>query len=321
MSTPGHPHYTDVSSLREGFLPFARPDYIEGMVLGNDLDSLLSALFLHERYGWPVTGFYCDYQHLYCDTARSDFRERLSQGRYIAVDLDICDLRIPSLGHHILALDAEDQIAGHTHTLNPNLMQGLAVNHRYGAKYPLSTLHYLRFLFQDPERSAAFEFLNWLSDSSFLNAQHYADNVANWVNHQVPLAAFSRWLPLLGLPYFEEKLHETILTPLSKHPGCRPGRSAYKSKHLGISGYQAQFKDPNRPEQSLQTLLDLLADLSQMPRLVLPDHFDLAAEGTRHILPVSALPAGDFAAWIEQQQVFSYAFVFKDTLNYTVLDL
>jgi hypothetical protein len=322
MPLSGHSSSVDSLPLREGFLPFARPDYVQGMILGNDLDSILSALFLSERFAWPIVGFYCDYRHLYHDAGIMDFRERLLEGRYVAIDLDICHLCVPCIGHHILSLDPKDKLAGHTHTLNPNRMRGLAVRHRYGAKYPLSTLHYLRYLFQDDERQASFEFLNWLADSSYLNAQHYGENVKDWVTQQLPLPAFLRWLPLLDLPYFEEKLRETLLSPLEKrHSLFKQGTSKYRSKHLGLNGYQVQFKTPNLPQNGLQSLFDVVAEFGAMPRRALPKQYSLIYSGNRVAIPVAQLPSTGFDAWLEENRVFSYAFVFKDTLNYTSLDI
>src|SRR5512143_2940180 len=87
------------------------------MIIGNDLDALLSAQFLHDHLGWTVTGFY-NYATMYHDP-------NVNPLDCTWVDLDIYHSLIGSIGHHILQPTPADRIADHQLTVNPNLLRGV----------------------------------------------------------------------------------------------------------------------------------------------------------------------------------------------------
>ena len=64
------------------------------MIIGNDIDALLSAQFLQHTLGWSIAGFY-NYTTLYVDPA-------IDPRDCVWVDLDIYDPACCSIGHHIL---------------------------------------------------------------------------------------------------------------------------------------------------------------------------------------------------------------------------
>ena len=311
----------DRAQLRAAFLPFARPDYVEGMVIGDDLDSLLSAMYLHQKFSWPVVGVYCQYTRLWHSDTVHIFREKLLAGKLFAVDLDIYHAAVPSLGHHIISLKNDDDLPGHTHSLNPNALRGFSIQQHFRRKYPLATIHFLLWLFEEKNLSPEAELLVWLADSTFVNAQHYCENVEEWSAHFLSLLSFSKILPTLQTVDFEQNLKEKILRRMAGNPLCRPSRSSYKSKHLGLNGFQCQFENPNTQNAALQSLLDLLADLSGWTRLPFPQQFAGFLEGKRREMQVSEIIAAGlpFGEWLEREGVFSYAFTFKDRLNCTVL--
>lgn len=310
----------DRNQILEAFLPFARPDYVEGMVLGDDLDSLLSGMYLHRRFGWKVVGVYCKYRRLWQVEPSAVFREKLLSGRYFAVDLDLYHPAIPSLGHHIIELNSGEELPGHTHSLNPNSIRGLSIHEQYTRKYPLATIHFLLWLFEEKQPSIGSQLLAWLADSAFINAQHYRDNVEDWVQRYLPLPAFQHILPALQDRAFEEFLQEKILRHLAANPLCHPNpKSSYRSKHLGLNGFQCQFDQPNAQNQSLQQLLKLLSAISAWPVLPFPAHFSGYWEGDRQDIDIQAIRQSGlpFGEWLEEKQVHSYAFTFRDRLNYT----
>lgn len=310
----------DPAQIREAFLPFARPDWVEGMVIGDDLDSLLSAMFLQQKFGWPVAGIYCQYTRLWHTEPTDVFQEKLEKGKLFAVDLDISHAAVPSLGHHILALKSSDELPGHTHTLNPNALRGFSIEQGFRRKYPLATIHFLCWLFEEKHLSPGAEMLTWLADSSFVNAQHYQPNVEEWIKRYFRLPLFTHFLPALQTPEFEQDLQKNILAPMAQNPLCRPSSSDYKSKNLGLNGFQCQFENPNRQNAALQSLCQILAELSAWPRLVLPAHFEYFFQGKRREIKVGELPADvPFGEWLEREGVFSYAFTYRDSLNYTIL--
>lgn len=311
----------DRAQIQAAFLPFARPDYVEGMVVGDDLDSLLSAMYLHQKFGWPVAGVYCQYTRLFYADAAPIFREKLLAGKLFAVDLDIYHAAVPSLGHHIIALKNDDDLPGHTHSLNPNALRGFSIQQHFRRKYPLATIHFLLWLFEEKNLPPETEWLVWLADSTFVNAQHYRENVEEWVARFLNLPPFLQILPALQTLDFEQNLEEKILRRMAGNPLCRPSRSIYKSKHLGLNGFQCQFENPNTQNAALQRLLHLLADLSGWARLPFPALFAGFWEGKRKEIPVSEIVAAGlpFGEWLEREGVFSYAFTFKDRLNCTVM--
>ena len=308
----------DRDLIRAAFLPFARPDYVEGMVIGDDLDSLLSATYLHRRFGWPVAGIYCQYTRLWHLDASKVFQEKLFSGKLCAVDLDMYHTAVPGLGHHIISLKNDDDLPGHSHSLNPNALRGFSIRQAFRRKYPLATIHFLLWFFEEKNLSPEAEMLVWLADSAFVNAQHYRENVEEWVTHFLDHPSFVRILPALQTLDFECDLQEKILRHMSRNPLCRPGKSSYKSLHLGLNGFQCQFDDPNKQNELLQSLLGLLSSLSGWKRLPLPARFDGFLEGRRREMSVSEIRL-PFGEWLEREGVFSYAFTFKDRLNYTVL--
>ncbi len=310
----------DKTRIKTAFLPFARPDYVEGMLIGDDLDSLLSAMYLHRRFGWKVSAVYCKYSRIWFNGAAVDFQKQLYSGRLFAIDLDIYHPSVPCLGHHIITLEQTGELPGHTHSLNPNAMRGFAVQQHFHRKYPLATIHFLRWLFDEKDHTVPAEMLTWLADSSYINAQHYRENVDEWVVHYFPHPAFIQMLPDLQTKDFEQALLENILQPMSQNPLCRPGGSSYKSRHLGLNGFQCQFERPNEQNSRIQSLLDLLSDVSAWHRLPFPSRFDTCVEGRRRQVRVGELLSSGISLgdWLETNGVFSYAFTFKDRMNYTV---
>lgn len=311
---------SDRDQIRSAFLPFARPDYVEGMVIGDDLDSLLSAMYLQQKFGWPVEGIYCQYSRLWHSDSAKNFQEKLLAGKLFAVDLDIYHATIPSLGHHIISLNVNDELPGHTHSLNPNALRGFSIQQHFRRKYPLATIHFLLWLFEEKNLSPEAEMLVWLVDSAFVNAQHYRENVEEWATRFFDFPAFEKILPALQTIDFEKDLREKILLRMAANPLCHPSKSSYKSKHLGLNGFQCQFENPNTQNSNLQSLLSILSELSGWPQLIFPSHFEAFKEGKRKEIQISEalLPFGE---WLENRQVFSYAFTFKEKLNFTSMQL
>ncbi len=308
----------DRDLIRAAFLPFARPDYVEGMVIGDDLDSLLSAMYLQQKFGWSVAGVYCQYTRLWHTDSAKGFQEKLFAGKLFAVDLDIYHPAVPSLGHHIISLKNDDELPGHSHSLNPNALRGFSIQQHFRRKYPLATVHFLLWLFEEKNLSPEAEMLVWLADSTFVNAQYYRENVEEWAAQFFNFPSFVQLLPALQTHDFEQNLKEKILRRMAANPLCRPSRSSYKSKHLGLNGFQCQFENPNAQNSNLQSLLTILSTLGGWPRLNFPQRFGGFLEGKRREIQVSEVPLL-FSDWLDQNGVFSYAFTYKDRLNCTVL--
>jgi hypothetical protein len=313
------------ADLLRQFPPFARPEAVEGMVIGDDLDSLLSAMYLQARFGWPVVGVYCRYTFLWHVPDEATFRRKVAEGRYVGIDLDVFHPTLPSVGHHILV--GEGRLAEGPHrapSLNPNTLRGLSVQAGFQEKYPLATIHFLWWLFGENPMLPKTMRLMWLADSAWINAQRYRPNVTDWVTQYLRVPAFLDHLLAVQTVHFEQVMAEKTLAALAPNPLCRPnGYSVYKSLHLGLNGYQCQWADPVAQNADLQDLCARLADLSGWAVLRFPTQFAGVLTGERHQIDVREVPAkpADFDIWLQYRGVFSYAFVFRHALNYTVLAL
>jgi hypothetical protein len=313
----------DPLSIRASFLPFVRPDYIEGMIIGDDLDSLLSAMLLQERYDWPIAGVYSKYTRLWHNGTKHDFLQKLYSGRLVAIDLDIHHYAVPSLGHHILSIKSNDDLLGFTHTLNPNLMRGFAIENQFWRKYPLATIHFLVWLFQEKSwLKGNAEYLLWLADSSYINAQRYTENVFEWCNDFFNFSPFAEKISHLQTAEFEENMKKNILDILIKNRLCHPlKKSEIGSRHLGLNGFQCQYDNPNLWCAEIQHLLQLLADISKLTPLQFPTSFQGCITGLRKEISMPEWKGKNigFEQWLLENDVFSYAFVYKDRLNYTII--
>lgn len=314
------------ADLRYSFLPFVRPDYVEGMVIGDDLDSLLSALYLHHRYGWPVVAAYTQYTRLWYVGDRGHFLRQMQSGRLCAVDLDVYYPTLPNIGHHILHLGEHDgDLPGLSHSLNPNSLRGLSIRQGFTRKYPLATIHLLLWLLEEAPLPRLTEQLVWLADSTYINAQRYAPNVQEWVQHFFARNDFARLLPLLQTPEYEHSLQADLLRPLSANRLCHPSSSRYRSVHLGLSGFQAQWQHPLHDGAALRQLLHTLSAITgwavpPFPLLEADAQHHLGClSGHRQEIAVPLLQASGLSLsdWLEREGVFSYAFTFRDRLNYT----
>lgn len=298
------------------FSPFATPGAIQGMVIGNDLDSVISACFLKSMFGWDVVAAY-DYKTLWYSASEPDFAKKLSSGKYVAIDLDIYHPNIFSLGHHILSQRASDMLAGHARSLNPNLIRGIHAD-EFTRKYPFGTIHFLLWLFEQAELSRSAELTVWLADSSFINGQshRFRKNVIEWAN-ALALPIINRMIAQIDTREFEEELRASLLPILRKNP-LSAGEGQVKSRHLQIGGHQCQWDDPNRDNAAMRDLFDTVANLTRWSAPKIPDRF-LHITGSRKKISVNEMLSryGSLDTFLSDQRVFSYVFPYRDSVNYT----
>ena len=317
MALQRRTHTKDKSNLIHAFGPFVHPQNYEGMIVGNDLDSILSACFLKGKFGWDIVGTY-DYKTLWFPNGRKDFLDGIEQNRFIAIDLDIYHPNLFSLGHHILEHTERDRLPGHARTLNPNFIRGINVSN-FRRKYPLGTIHFLLWLFEIESLSRECELTVWLADSSFINGQShkFGRNVAEWIENYLDLSLFKHAVGEIDTLDFEKELSQTILAPLRKlELGQSSGQVA--SRHLKLSGYQCQWADPNRQRRQIHDLFEVVSKLTGWPTPGIPSRFD-CIEGQRAKIPLSNVLKrfGSLDDFLEQEKVFSYVFPYQDSINYT----
>jgi len=277
------------------------------MVIGGDLDALLSATYLKDRKEWELIGFYTDFENLYYKTGEEDELEDA-----IWVDLDIYDSEIYSIGHHILKDKKSDELKGHKNSLNPNLLN-CVTREDFWEKYPLGTIHFLLWLFdEDIDHSDILsKLLIWLPDSSWINGQKYEDNVKNWIINFIKLDSLKNTLDEIYDKPFEEKMRDELFPKIEKVRFKDDGQR--KSHHLNLSGHQCSFSDPKSNKRKINELFELINFILDWdtPKI---DYNLKTKTGNRHSVDYSNESLEDF---LEGKNIFSYAFVYYKKINYT----
>ena len=309
-------HCRDRRVISDNFYPFSHPDRIKGMIIGNDLDALLSAALLKTLFDWNVVAIY-DYQIIWYE-ADCRFRENLNSGRYVAVDLDIYHSNIPGLGHHVLEVSKDNRLEKHRLSLNPNFICGVNCEN-FRNKYPLGTIHFLLWLFEItlPENG---ELLCWLADSSFINGQshRFRQNVRNWVEDYFRWKPFKQVLPQIDTRKYEERVFENIVIPL-KERGINSKTGQIRSRFNLMSGYQYQWMDPEKEKNTIRVLMDFIHQVTDWKIPGLADSFN-SKQGSRDHCPVHSIKKqyGSLDWFLKNENIFSYAIPYRDMINYTM---
>ncbi|MFP4548259.1 MAG: hypothetical protein ACLFQM_08995 [Fidelibacterota bacterium] len=302
------------NQIIKNFRPFRFPDLIDSMLIGNDLDALLSAQYLHDRFGWQIAGLY-DLKNIYHDKT-IDIRQKIREQKIVAVDLDIYHHSIPSLGHHILQLHPGDRLSGFANSINPNMIRKRTKEH-YRQKYPLGTIHFLRWLFQDDERSADFELLCWLADSSYINAQKYRRNVTEWLRNFLNCDYFIKYFQWTDKIAFEQRMKEKILPQLAKI-NLDNETAMTGSKFLNLKGYQARIRQPQSEQLEIMKLFQYIAGISDLKVPEWPAQLRrIPALRTNGDLSKILKKYKDLDDFLFKERIFSYALTYSNKLNYT----
>ncbi len=279
------------------------------MIIGNDLDALLSAQFLTQYLGWQVAGFY-NYTTLYHNPT-------IDPRACVWVDLDIHHPDIASIGHHILKTSPADRILGHRSSVNPNLLRGIDESD-FTHKYPLGTIHFLLWLHDvRVKNTRACTLLLWLADSTWINAQYYRANVQTWLTQWLPVPELINTLEQTNTGEFEEDMRDQVLTALDLAELGEGDGIQRRSKFLNLGGHQCVWA---KPEDLIKVrrLTDLIARRFGWKRIKFPREFR-ALVGKRQSVPLPDLLGkhGSFDQFLVNEKVFSYVIPNRDRVNYT----
>lgn len=298
------------------FYPFQRPNEIEGMIIGNDIDSVLSSCLLHSIYGWNIVGVY-DYSNLWFDKSSNVTLEKIYAGDYIAVDLDIYNKNIYSIGHHIISEDRYDYISNHQRSFNPNLQRNFS-SKEFTRKYPLGTIHLIIMMVNHLRLSRDAMILSWIADSSFINGQshRFRRNVLEW-NENYFKGRFSSIVNEIDTLDFEYEVKNLVDTHFNDISICQ-STGQVSSRHLGITGFQCQWNNPNTQNFNIQRLLDQVSKVTNWKRPYFPHEFSVKS-GKRRKIMLSEVKSkyGNLDQFLENEKVFSYVLPFRDSINYT----
>ncbi len=299
------------NSIISNFYPLYQPRSIQYMLIGTDLDAMLSAAFLSNELSWKIAGFY-DLKRVYIDQTL-DIRSLIKNHQIIAVDLDIYHRSIPSVGHHILTMTASNDKYAFNQSLNPNLLRGVSYQ-RFRKKYPLSTIHFLRWLLKDRERAPIYELFCWLADSAYINAQNFRKNVYEWLTNFLDSDYFFRYFRLTNQSIFEEKLEKLVLRKL-RQINLDHRTASVASKFLRLKGYQARIRNPITEYEEIQRLLDFISQSGKLCKTKCPTTYS-RIEGNRRQINLAHLGAS-LPHFLSQNKVFSYAIIDERNINYT----
>jgi hypothetical protein len=298
-----------------------KDDQPKHVIMGDDLDAALATLlYLRHNPSAVLGGVYCGYQRL---CYRTDM-EPTALAEAIYIDLDIVHAtQCRSVGHHILRCTIDDRLTGLANNCNPNEWLGRSVQRGFAQKYPLGTVHLLMALYNEPMPAQA-EALVWLADSAFINGQshRFRDNMQAWLYQHLPHTRLQQGFEAIDTKAFEAQI-AAAQSALSQK-GFAQGRGQVRSRHLGLTGFQCQpdFRsDLGTLSAYFERLLGTLAELTgwhwrtgqvQLGNLK-------ATTGHRTTLPLKdVLAQGGLDVFLEQNSVFSYAFPFRNSINFTV---
>ena len=303
------------------------------LIIGDDLDAALSAvLFLSRHPNAKIIGVYSKYQTVYYSAA-CNWNETLNA---LWLDLDIYHAPCKSLGHHIVRLNARDKLDGLNTSLNLNDLWGKALDKNFDEKYPLGTIHFLMWLYQQeiPNVPDA-DVLLWLADSAYINAQAKAFrkrwqngqaewseragfkwNVKSWLYGAIQVKSLQQTFEQVDTLAFEERMR-AFQEKMNAH-GFAQGDGQVASHHLKLFGYQCQpTGDVGAFVLRLLEFCAAQTNWNFSPAQIEPLKKLQAKSGKRVSEKLDRVRAQGLENFLQTQNVFSYVFTHFDTINYT----
>lgn len=301
----------------------------ERMVVGSDLDALLSATFMSEFYDWEIVGFYTESERLYAtpDAGSDELRDA------VWLDLDVNHPEVRCVGHHLVTCDPDDSVPGHEDTtLNPNLFADVhhgsdASSTDIRSKYPLGTVHLLQWLTgRGTDVSDDHRRLLLMADSAWIlgQSEHYRRNVGAWIREAVSLDYLESSFEEFDSPRFEESM-DPLYETFADH-GITP--DGQKDSTGGRTGIKAGFDDPVGDRERVESVFRVIESRTGWTTPEIPA-LELRSRGRRKTTSwkggdapfdgVSEMLAeyGSLERFLSAEDVFSYAFPFRGHVNYT----
>jgi hypothetical protein len=286
----------------------------QNMVIGDDLDAIISSCFLHHYLGWEIKGFYVKYNKLFIEKELKNWED------CIFVDLDIAQNNIKSIGHHILQINSNDSLSniGHNNSLNPNILRGKTME-TFRTKYPLGTIHFLMWIHQKniPIDNDLKNML-WMPDSSWINGQshRFKSNVEDWIG-SLNLKELKNTFSNIDTLSFEN-IVQKIIYPSIINTGFTQGTGQVSSKNLKLTGFQCQFTNPDKDKSKLKKIIELICDTFGWDRPLLPNSYvNLTGERTSSQIPAKCFENG-LSSFIINKNIFSYVIPNYGKINYTI---
>ena len=285
-------------------VPLLRPDMVEKQVIiGNDLDSLVSAcIYLRFNPRAKLFGIYQNFNSVYTGGAVID------PVKTIWLDLDMVKDGWHSVGHHVLSEYKEGKY-------NPN-EEYKTTTASYINKYPLSTAILLTELYNCEVNMD----LVWACDSVNSIAVAYKDNVEWWL--QKPL--FDKGL---NVEYYKQ-LDNTVINQkladihdeYNKRINSIDRVKAFALYRKDVNKVNTNILALNFNFASAEQVLDILNyvnDILCLPRL---QEERIMLENLTRIDWHAYSTTNDehFTSALNCDKLISYAWIFKEQLNYTL---
>lgn len=293
----------------------------ENVVMGDDLDAALATvLYLSKNPNATLIGIYVAYERLFFNTNLS----KTELANSVFIDLDICHWRCRSLGHHIVRMSNSNQLRGLKNSCNPNEIVGRSIDKQYTKKYPLGTVHFLMWLYDAPIPTELAEALIWLADSSFINGQShkFRDNVAQWLA-EMPTKTLTAGFDKIDTPAFEITI-EAVQQHLQTQ-GFEKGKGQATSRHRELTGFQCQPKAKANEAEIKDYVFRLITTVKNITNWQIDDkQINLGNmqcfNGLRRSGTVEeTLKNTNLDDFLTSNNVFSYAFPYRDNINFTVM--
>lgn len=294
----------------------------KNMIVHSDFDGIMSAMLLHELNDWNVIGFY-DLENVWIDKklfsaiSNKELKRKLKSA--IWVDVDIYHKEVRSIGHHILKFRIDDRIPEHINSLNSNLLRGIH-HSKFHKKYPLGTIHFLMMLLNyKPKENDLTGLLLWHPDSTLANAQHYKENVKDWLYNFLNIDLMIKTFQKVQTVEFEKEINEKIYSTLQKM-GFQPGRGQIGTIHLHLRGYQCSFGNPTNHIISINKLIDFIGKIMGWKKMKIPYSY-ICVQGIRKNITYKDIREkfSTFDTFLKKEKVFSYSIPNRNRVNYTII--
>ena len=282
----------------------------QNMVIGCDLDALLSAAFMFHHFNWKPIGVY-NLKAIYV----ADGFTNMDVKNAVWVDLDIARADIKSIGHHILTNRADEILPEHAQSLNPNLLRGRSVG-QFARKYPLSTQMLLMWLTGKPAPGKETDpYLIWLPDSCWITAQYpekYLPNVRDWITNWMPHSFLVETVELPQTQEYEQKMRD-FMRNLAANSFLGMEKGQTHSKWYGLKGHQCNYDNPVMQNEQVEETLNYLAQLSEWEKMPFPKEYRVIPCVQKTIDRQGI----DLAEFIVSKEIFSYAIISRETIKFT----
>ncbi len=275
-------------------------------IISADYDGLICASLLNHFKKWKLVGYYNLESIWLSDEALNN------KNNLIWVDLNVVPKQGRSIGGHITSIQ-DEIIPGFDTSLNPNMIAKInSLN--FSKKFPLSTILLLLWIYNiSIPKTLLAKMLVLHSDSSWLKAQHYKENMLWWIG----MLKGYRWkwfLKNIDSKTYENRVKD-LLYPKINEIYATSGFSKLSSKHLNIQSIELKF-DPNKDENIIYNLFNLFAtELKWTPPK--PPKISNKINGEKHKISLNDVSIIGLEKFIKKNKIFSYAITSPEIFTYT----